>query len=74
MNARLKQPSPHAPDDEPSIYDDWQKVEDALNDAGIPDYLASYLGDWALAGYSEGKWLEIMRDVQRHVQPILEAA
>ena len=61
----------------------WPAAQAALQRAGLAYELASterpghareLACDAALAGYSPEKWAEIMRDVQRHVQPILEAA
>lgn len=60
------------PDDPPSIYDSADDVQAALEDAGIPDYLASMLAEVACRGWSaERDGADLMRDLRRHLEPII---
>lgn len=62
------------PDPEPTILDDAALVENALSDAGIPDYLCTALADVATAGWTEESWASQLAYVRRHVEPIIERA
>lgn len=76
MNAQLKN-APGLmgpPDDPPSVFDDLDVARDVLVDAGYPDYIACVLADVASRGWAEAAWMEALRDVKRHVQPIFEEA
>lgn len=57
-----------------SIFDNLEDVEMALDDAGIPDYLASILAEVAYRGWRDEDAADLMRDLRRHVQPIIDEA
>lgn len=66
---------PCPPDDPPSIYDDVENVAEVLSDKwSLPDFLAYALADVAMAGWKPEAWAEVLRDVRRHVEPVLEEA
>jgi hypothetical protein len=67
-------PCLYAPEPVASIFDDVDCVRDVLNGSGIPDYLACALADVAVAGWTPEAWMDALRDVRRHVQPILSRA
>ena len=62
------------PDPPPSIYDDQDNLRDVLEDAGIPDYLADILAFYAYRGWKDDDHADLMRDVKRHVQPLIDEA
>jgi hypothetical protein len=62
------------PDPEPSIFDDIRLVEEALSDAGIPDYLCEALAEVASRNWTPEAWADQLRHVYRHVDPIIEKA
>ena len=62
------------PDDPPSIMDDQADVEELFSDAGIPDYLCSIFADLCCNGFGEHAKQRAMRDLYRHLMPMIEDA
>ena len=61
-------------DPPPSLYDDQDNLRDVLEDAGIPDYIADILAHYAYRGWKDDDQADFMRDLKRHVQPLIDEA